>query len=81
MRVCSSDWISLQARALLETLVDRGYAFYGLTFNLATMYELCSERSHALKIELAERVASQRDPAKAAGPMAGWDKSNADFKL
>ena len=39
------------------------------------MYELCTERSQALKVELAERVAKMDET-----PM-GWEKVNADFKL
>ncbi|KAI9815320.1 MAG: hypothetical protein M1827_002800 [Pycnora praestabilis] len=64
-----------EARALLETLIDQGNSFHGLTFNLSTIYELCSEKSKALKLELAGRVASQSETE------AGWEKANADFKL
>lgn len=43
----------------MEALIDSGKAFPGLTFNLSTIYELCSDNSKALKSELAERVAAQ----------------------
>ncbi|TVY27321.1 hypothetical protein LHYA1_G002961, partial [Lachnellula hyalina] len=45
------------AKEALESLIDEGNSFHALTFNLSTIYELCTERSRALKIGLAERVA------------------------
>lgn len=64
-----------QARSLLEKLVDEGHSFHALTFNLSTMYELCTDKSRALKTELTEKVASldMRD--------VGWEKTNVEFKL
>ena len=56
-------------------MVDAGYSSHTLLFNLATMYELCTERSRTLKAQLAERVAGMEE-----SPM-GWEKGNADFKL
>ena len=38
--------------------MEKEKAFHALTFNLSTIYELCTERSRALKISLAEKVAS-----------------------
>ncbi|KAF8463111.1 hypothetical protein BDZ91DRAFT_732510 [Kalaharituber pfeilii] len=47
-----------EARDIMEDLVEEGNAFWALTFNLATVYELCSdgERTREMKRELAERV-------------------------
>ncbi|KAI9794977.1 MAG: hypothetical protein M1835_006201 [Candelina submexicana] len=64
-----------EARTLFESLVDHGNSFYGLTFNLSTIYELCTEKSRALKLELAKKIAEQPENE------AGWEKQNADFKL
>ena len=42
---------------LLEGLVNgKGRSFHALTFNLATVFELCSERGRERKGELVERV-------------------------
>ncbi|KAH8146474.1 uncharacterized protein LAJ45_09420 [Morchella importuna] len=46
-----------EARAVLEGLVDEGKVAAGGVFNLATVYELCSDASRGLKMGLAERVA------------------------
>ncbi|CCU74553.1 hypothetical protein BGHDH14_bgh01823 [Blumeria hordei DH14] len=76
-----------EARTFFESLLDDdGHTFHALTFNLSTVYELSTERSRALKITLAERVAkvleSNRDRAKeACVPVVGWEKVNSDFKL
>ena len=64
-----------EARELLEVLVERGIGARSLLFNLTTVYELCTEKSRALKEELAERVASWE------GSMMGWERGTADFKL
>lgn len=64
-----------EARDLLEQLVKDGNSFHTLTFNLSTIYELCTERARDRKLALANRVAAQ-DP----GP-EGWEKTSADFKL
>jgi len=61
-----------QARDILEALVEEGSSFHALTFNLSTIYELCTERSRALKIGLAEKI---------AGMGSKGEKANADFKL
>jgi len=65
----------LQGRALLEKLVNAGCASHTLLVNLSMMYELCTERARALKLQLAEKVAAME-----ATP-SGWEKTNADFKL
>ncbi|KAH6856176.1 hypothetical protein B0I37DRAFT_333459 [Chaetomium sp. MPI-CAGE-AT-0009] len=64
-----------EGRELLEQLVDSGRTSHTLLFNLSTMYELCTDRSRALKVALSEKVAAMTDR------MEGWEKSNADFKL
>lgn len=40
--------------------MEKGVAFEGLIFNLATVYELCGETSsRTLKMRMAEKVAQQ----------------------
>ncbi|KAK4145943.1 uncharacterized protein C8A04DRAFT_10092 [Dichotomopilus funicola] len=56
-------------------LVDSGRSSHTLLFNLSTMYELCTDRSRALKVSLSEKVAARGDRVE------GWEKTNADFKL
>ena len=70
-----------QTSYLLEELVTENHAFYALTFNLATVYELSTEKARERKMHLAERVAEglRRDDAKAVGRRMEW--SNVDFKL
>ncbi|KAG0649778.1 hypothetical protein D0Z07_3868 [Hyphodiscus hymeniophilus] len=67
-----------EARTILSSLVDDSHSFHALTFNLSTIYELCTERSRALKIGLAEQVAQIRHSGQG---MVGWEKVNGDFKL
>lgn len=80
------------ARTILEELIDAKYSFHALTFNLSTVFELCTERSRALKIGLAERVAlmvgggeGDEDGKGKEGDdgrgKRGWEKVNGDFKL
>ncbi|KAK1827348.1 hypothetical protein QBC39DRAFT_420549 [Podospora conica] len=64
-----------EGKALLEELVASGKSSPTLLFNLSTMYELCTERATALKLELSETVAAMD------GSLGGWERSNADFKL
>ncbi|SPO04034.1 uncharacterized protein DNG_06717 [Cephalotrichum gorgonifer] len=65
-----------EARSLLEDLVGKGFSSRTLLSNLATIYELCTERGKkALKLELVDRVAAMDESA------TGWEKVNADFKL
>jgi len=54
--------------------------FKSLTFNLATLYELSSERARELKGELAGKLA-RREPGSGKGEGRVWEKSGADFKL
>jgi tetratricopeptide (TPR) repeat protein len=64
-----------EARNLLTDLAGTTPPFHALTFNLSTMYELCTERSRDRKLVLAERVAA-REPSE-----VGWEMVAADFKL
>ncbi|KAL8862021.1 MAG: hypothetical protein Q9178_001476 [Gyalolechia marmorata] len=66
---------------LLEELITENHAFYALTFNLATVYELSTEKARDRKMQLAERVAEglRRNDAKAVGRRMEW--GNVDFKL
>jgi tetratricopeptide (TPR) repeat protein len=61
-----------KARLLLEDIISDSSQFYALTFNLCTIYELCSDHSRDLKFKLAERIA-ERDPTA--------EVYNSDFKL
>ncbi len=60
---------------LLEGLVERGRSFHALTFNLATVYELCSEKGRERKGELVARV------AKGIEERGGGERGAVDFKL
>jgi len=68
------------ARKTLQDLVEEGNTFHALTFNLSTIYELCTESSRGLKIELAEKVASMRGFSLGVQGL-GWEKVNGNFKL
>ncbi|KAG6026707.1 hypothetical protein E4U41_001195 [Claviceps citrina] len=65
----------VQGRDVLEGLVQSGSSSHTLLFNLSTIYELCTDRHRQLKMTLAERVAAMEESP------AGWEKTNADFKL
>lgn len=63
------------ARSTLQSLVDDGYDFRSLTFNLATLYELSSDKSLGLKLGLVEKVKGLGlDQQRSV-------KESADFKL
>ncbi|KAF1982311.1 hypothetical protein K402DRAFT_385017 [Aulographum hederae CBS 113979] len=64
-----------KSREVLEGLVDGGHAFRSLTFNLATLYELSSERAREMKLRLAGRV------AEGVPSEEGWEGGLGDFKL
>lgn len=64
-----------EARPLLESLVSEGHSFPSLIFNLSTIYELCTEKSKALKMALVGKLADRE------GSSIGWEKLNADLKL
>lgn len=65
-----------KARQLLEELVDQGYSFQTLTVNLATIFDLTSDKSRDLKTSMVSRIASQKQD-----PSAVRSYANADFKL
>lgn len=65
----------VEGRDILEDLVEKGCSSHTLLFNLSTMYELCTEKNKALKVQLTERVAAMEESP------AGWERTNADFKL
>lgn len=65
-----------KARDVLESLIASGHSFHSLTFNLATLYELSTERAKDKKLHLAERLAAQTPSAD-----EGWEKAAVDFKL
>ena len=60
---------------LLDGLVEKGRSFHALTFNLATVYELCSERGMERKGKLVGRV------AKAIEQKGGGERGVIDFKM
>ena len=60
---------------LLDQLAEKGRSFHALTFNLATLYELCSEKGSQRKEELVERV------SKGIEEREGGERGVADFKL
>ena len=71
------------ASEMLEGLVDgteesggTGKTFTGLLFNLATIYELRTERARDRKVVLVERLA-ERDAADGAG----YERRGVEFKL
>ena len=59
---------------LLDKLVGKGRSFHALTFNLATLYELCSEKGSQRKEDLLERV------SKSTEERGGGERSVVDFK-
>ena len=68
--------------SLLTSLVEAGHSFRALTFNLATVYELCGENSEGKKIALAEQVgAGMTRKNREEGDGEVEEKVNADFKL
>lgn len=60
---------------LLDELIERGRSFHALTFNLATVYELCSEKGREKKGKLVARV------AKSLEEHGGGERGVVDFKL
>lgn len=84
------SWLKqAQTSQLLTRLVEEGHSFHALTFNLAAVYELCTERSRARKMELAEKVAGMmklgggenEDGDGEEGKEKWAERNNADFKL
>lgn len=68
-----------EAREYLEALIDKGHSFHALTFNLCTVYELCSERARDKKLALISRIAGKA-PNGDFRP-GGWEMAAAEFKL
>ncbi|EXJ69690.1 uncharacterized protein A1O5_06761 [Cladophialophora psammophila CBS 110553] len=65
-----------KSRQLLEKLVNDGHSFQTLTINLATVYDLTSDRSRELKTSMVSQIAShRRHPDRMRAYV------NADFKL
>ena len=60
---------------LLDQLVEKGRTFHALTFNLATVYELCTEKGSQRKEDLVGRV------CKSIEERGGGERVLIDFKL
>ncbi|KAL8841221.1 MAG: hypothetical protein Q9170_001010 [Blastenia crenularia] len=71
---------NLAASRVLENMIDRGHTFHALTFNLATVYELRTERARERKTEMAGRVAEALGGREDQESLSK-EKSNRDFKL
>ena len=65
-----------EARQLMEDAIGKGERYGSLIFNLATIYELSSEKARDLKMDLVNRVATQDGSMEKS-----WTKTNANFKL
>ncbi|KIV86584.1 hypothetical protein PV11_02184 [Exophiala sideris] len=65
-----------RSREILQELVNEGYSFQALTVNLATIYDLSSDKSRDLKMSMVSHVAEQK---RDTGHSRSF--SNADFKL
>lgn len=65
-----------KSRQLLEELVNEGHSFQALTINLATIYDLTSDKSRDLKMSVVSHIAEQKQ-----SPSHSRSFSNADFKL
>ncbi|EED19562.1 conserved hypothetical protein [Talaromyces stipitatus ATCC 10500] len=65
-----------ESRSLLESLVSENHAFQSLTFNLATIYELCCDNPQNRKMNLGQMVSQQTHHGE-----MNLDRTNADFKL
>ncbi|OAP57762.1 hypothetical protein AYL99_08500 [Fonsecaea erecta] len=65
-----------KSREILEKLVKHGHSFQTLTVNLATIYDLTSDRSRELKASMVSQIAGRpREPGRIRAFV------NADFKL
>lgn len=64
-----------EARSVLEGLVDETQPTTGVLFNLATMYELATEKAVDRKAKLVERVAAK------GVDNGGWERAGVEFKL
>lgn len=66
----------VKARDILHGLVDKGESFESLTVNLATLFDLSSDRSRDFKLAAATKIASYQQERGAMMPL-----TNAAFKL
>ncbi|KIW99348.1 uncharacterized protein Z518_11336 [Rhinocladiella mackenziei CBS 650.93] len=65
-----------KAKSLLEELINDGHSFQTLTINLATIYDLTSDRSRDLKMSMISQIAGlQKDQGQSRAFV------NADFKM
>ncbi|KAJ6083300.1 hypothetical protein N7467_007435 [Penicillium canescens] len=65
-----------ESRQILEAQVSANHSFAGLIFNIATVYELCSDNAGYMKGQLADTISKQ--------PVTGHtnlDRPNSDLKL
>ncbi|KAI4166164.1 MAG: hypothetical protein LQ342_000050 [Letrouitia transgressa] len=69
-----------EASRLLEDLLSRDQAFPAMTFNLATIYELKSEKARMWKMELAGRVAEMVREESRKGEEDGTEGGKKDIK-
>lgn len=60
---------------LLNQLIEKGRSFHALTFNLATVYELCNEKGSQRKEGMVERI------SKGIEEKGGGERGVIDFKL
>jgi Tfp pilus assembly protein PilF len=65
-----------RSRDLLHELVDTGESFESLTINLATLYELSTDRSKELKLASASKIAAHQKELNVIPPL-----TNGAFKL
>ena len=64
-------------RDALEDISNKFPLFPGLLFNLATVYELCTDNAKEPKMGVAVKAAN-----KTPGPQSGgWERANFEFKL
>ena len=65
-----------RSRDLLHELVETGESFESLTVNLATLYELSTDRSKEFKLASASKIAAHRKERRVIPPL-----TNGAFKL
>jgi trafficking protein particle complex subunit 12 len=65
-----------KTKAVMQELVGNDHVSQSLIFNLATLYELGSDKSKDLKLALADRLA-----ANDSAPDEPWIRANSTFKL
>ncbi|KAK5211669.1 hypothetical protein LTR47_005391 [Exophiala xenobiotica] len=64
------------SRRILEELVNEGHSFQSLTINLATIYDLTSDKARDLKMSMVSQIAKQQNDTSQLRYF-----TNADFKL